>query len=404
MERGKDVPNERSDRKNKFKRNSLEKKRETIYLKCIKDGTYMNCKPAKKRETLSDKGRESTPNPITFAEKKRKILQKNRQYKLKKMAELETTLKEHHEEVAELLLEAIHEARKTIPTLSEMIEVINEMIDEEFHRHTRLILAEEKKAISHKKRKFSLKQNQIHHQIRGKLLMQFNNSGTTKGNQNLLSTRNSSSNLVYGKIEPSLSSLTVSSRLVTFGINETSRKEIRKLNEKIATSSKAAFSKNVNIRQTNRTSLEEMRKQLANKKLEYLTHIQKHGKKHSKKIDPVKFENSNTEAAIKPKLNRSENNIDLSYVLQRLASKREGFLNRVQCSHIVTSNNEPLFNEIADIPWVGLSKLTPYQKDRKNKRKILRVKNTMSSSNKTPQLQLLPVKLNTVLDSQGTQV
>ena len=127
-------------------------------------------------------------------------------------------------------------------------------------------------------------------------------------------------------------------------------------------------------------------------------------KKIAKKTDPVKLENSNTEAAIKPKLNRSENNIDLSYVLQRLASKREGFLNRVQCSHIVTSNNEPLFNEIADIPWVGLSKLTPYQKDRKNKRKILRVKNTMSSSNKTPQLQSLPVKLNTVLDSQGTQV
>ena len=404
MERGKDVSNKGSDRKNKFKRNSLEKKSETIYLKCIKDGTNMNCKPAKKRETLSDKERESTLNPITFAEKKRKILPKNRQYKLKKMAELENTLKEHHQEVAELLLEAIHEARKTIPTLSEMIDVINEMIDEEFHRHTRLILAEEKKAMSHKKRKFRLKQDQIHHQIRDKLLTQFNNTGTKKRNQNVSSTRNISSNLVYGKIEPSLSSLIVSSRLVTFGINETSRKEIRKLNEEITTSSKAAFSKNVNMRQTNRTSLEEMRKQLANKKLEYLTHIEKHGKKHSKKCDPVKLKNSNTESAIKPKLNRSENNIDLSYVLQRLASKREGFLNRVQCSHILPSNNQPLFNEIADIPWVGLSKLTPYQKDKKHKRKILQVKNTMSSSNKTPQLQSLPVKLNTVLDSQGRQV
>ena len=401
MKRGKDDSNKRYDRKNKFKRNAPEKKSETIYLKCIKDGTDMNCKPAKKRETLSNKGRESTLNPITFAEKKRKILQKNRQNKLKKMAELENTLKEHHQEVAELLLEAIHEARKTIPTLSEMIDVINEMIDEEFHRHTRLILAEEKKAMSHKKRKVNLKENQIHHQIRDKLLTQFNNTGTKKVNQNVSSAQNSSSNLVFGKIEPSLSSLTVSSRLVTLGINQTSRKEIRKLNEEIATNSTVASSKNANIRQTNRTSLEEMRKQLANKKLEYLTRIKKHGKKHSKIFEPVKLRNRNNEPVVKPKWNRSENNIDLSYVLQRLASKREGFLNRVQCSHIIKSNNQPLFNEIDDIPWVGLSKLNPYEKDKNNKKKILRVKNTMNSASKTPQLQSLPLKLNTVLDSQG---
>ena len=401
MKRGKDDSNKRYDRKNKFKRNAPEKKSETIYLKCIKDGTDMNCKPAKKRETLSDKGRQSTLNPITFAEKKRKILQKNRQNKLKKMAELENTLKEHHQEVAELLLEAIHEARKTIPTLSEMIDVINEMIDEEFHRHTRLILAEEKKAMSHKKRKVNLKENQIHHQIRDKLLTQFNNTGTKKVNQNVSSAQNSSSNLVFGKIEPSLSSLTVSSRLVTLGVNQTSWKEIRKLNEEIATNSTVASSKNANIRQTNRTSLEEMRKQLANKKLEYLTRIKKHGKKHSKIFEPVKLRNRNNEPVVKPKWNRSENNIDLSYVLQRLASKREGFLNRVQCSHIIKSNNQPLFSEIADIPWVGLSKLNPYEKDKNNKKKILRVKNTMNSASKTPQLQSLPLKLNTVLDSQG---
>lgn len=401
MKRGKDDSNKRYDRKNKFKRNSAEKKSETIYLKCIKDGTDMNCKPAKKRETLSDKGRQSTLNPITFAEKKRKILQKNRQNKLKKMAELENTLKEHHQEVAELLLEAIHEARKTIPTLSEMIDVINEMIDEEFHRHTRLILAEEKKAMSHKKRKVNLKENQIHHQIRDKLPTQFNNTGTTKVNQNVSSAQNSSSNLVFGKIEPSLSSLTVSSRLVTLGVNQTSWKEIRKLNEEIATNSTVASSKNANIRQTNRTSLEEMRNQLANKKLEYLTRIKKHGKKHSKEFEPVKRRNRNTEPAVKPKWNRSENNIDLSYVLQRLASKREGFLNRVQCSNIIKSNNQPLFSEIADIPWVGLSKLNPYEKDKNNKKKILHVKNTMNSASKTPQLQSLPLKLNTVLDSQG---